>query len=85
MNVPMFRYRETLSVRLEDRGEDMSDGDGSEVMDGSVVSSVTDKYGFMGGEEIVMIIMVTTLMIMVLQERRETSTALREPRWTWRL
>ena len=37
-------------MRLEDRVEDMSEDDGSEVMDGSVVSSVTDKYGFMGGE-----------------------------------
>ena len=44
------RFRDTLSVRLEDRVEDMSEDDGSEVMDGSVVSSVTDKYGFMGGE-----------------------------------
>ena len=42
------RFRDTLSVRLEDRVEDMSEDDGSEVMDGSVVSSVTDKYGFMG-------------------------------------
>lgn len=40
-------------MRLEDRTvEDMSEDDtGSEVMDGSVVSSVTDKYGFMSGEE----------------------------------
>ena len=39
-------------MRLEDRiEEDMSEDDaGSEVMDGSVVSSVTDKYGFMSGE-----------------------------------
>ena len=46
-----FRFRDTLSVRLEDRVEDMSEDDGSEVMDGSVVSSVTDKYGFMGAGE----------------------------------
>lgn len=45
------RFRDTLSVRLEDRVEDMSEDDGSEVMDGSVVSSVTDKYGFMGAGE----------------------------------
>ena len=46
-----FRYRESLSVRLEDKIEDMSEDEaGSEVMDGSVVSSVTDKFGFMSGE-----------------------------------
>ena len=46
-----FRFRETLSVRVEDKVDEMSeDDDGSEVLDGSVVSSVTDKYGFMAGE-----------------------------------
>jgi len=44
------RYRTTLSVRVEDKVEEMSEDEGSEVLDGSVVSSVTDKYGFMGGE-----------------------------------
>ena len=38
-------------MRVEDTVEQMSeDEEGSEVMDGSVVSSVTDKYGFMAGE-----------------------------------
>ena len=38
-------------MRLEDKIEDMSEDEaGSEVMDGSVVSSVTDKFGFMSGE-----------------------------------
>jgi hypothetical protein len=40
------RYRNTLSIRPEE--DQMSEG--SEVMDGSVVSSVTDKYGFISGE-----------------------------------
>ena len=40
-----------MSVRVEDTVEDMSEDDeGSEVMEGSVVSSVTDKYGFMAGD-----------------------------------
>ena len=40
-----------MSVRVEDKVDEMSeDDDGSEVLDGSVVSSVTDKYGFMAGE-----------------------------------